>query len=172
LNDITVKNRYPLPLAHELRDRLLGATIFTKFDLRAAFNLIRIKKGDKWKTAFRSRFELYEYLVMPFSLTNVPTTCQQLMNNILRKWLNIFCICYLDDIFIYLRNVQNHMKHITEVLQALEEADLLLKPEKCEFHTTEVEFLGFTVKPSGIHVSKEKIKAIKSWTIPQNVTHV
>jgi len=172
LNDITVKDRYPLPLAHELRDRLLGATIFTKLDLRAAFNLIRIKKGDEWKTAFRSRFGLYEYLVMPFGLTNAPATCQRLMNNVLRKWLDISCICYLDDILIYSRNVQDHMKHVTEILQALEEAGLLLKPEKCEFHTTEVEFLGFTVKPGGIHVSKEKIKAVESWTTPQNVTHV
>ena len=105
LNDITVKDRYLLPLAHELRDKLLGATIFTKLDLRAAFNLIRIKKGNEWKTAFRSRFELYEYLVMPFDLTNVLTICQRLINNVLRKWLNISYICYLDDILIYSRNV-------------------------------------------------------------------
>ena len=75
LNDITIKDRYPLPLAHKLRDRLLGVTIFTKLDLRTAFNLIRIKKGDKWKMAFRLRFGLYEYLVMPFGLTNAPATC-------------------------------------------------------------------------------------------------
>jgi len=84
------------------------------------------------------------------------------MNNVLRKWLNIFCICYLNDIFIYLRNVQNHIKYVIEVLQALEETGFLFKPKKCKFHITEVEFLGFTMKPSGIHIFKEKIKAVKS----------
>ena len=109
---------------------------------------------------------------MPFGLTNAPATCQRLINNVLRKWLDISCICYLDDIFIYLRNVQDYMKHVIEILQALEEAGLLLKPKKCEFHTTEVEFLGFTMKPGGIHVFKEKIKAVEFWTTPQNVTYV
>jgi Reverse transcriptase (RNA-dependent DNA polymerase)/Retroviral aspartyl protease len=100
LNEITVKNRYTLPLIHEMQDRIQGAKIFTKLDLRDGYHKIRIKEGDEWKTAWGSRLGHYEYLVMPFGLTNAPATYQALINNILREYLDDFVVAYLDDILI------------------------------------------------------------------------
>jgi hypothetical protein len=101
LNNITIKNRYPLPNISELQDRLAYAKIFTALDLRGAYNLIRIKEGEEWKTAFRTRYGHYEYTVMPFGLTNALATCQALVNDVLREHLDIFVVAYLDDILIY-----------------------------------------------------------------------
>ena len=112
LNDITIKNRYPLPNITELQDRLAHAKMFTALDLRDGYHLVRIKVGDEWKTAFRIRYGHYEYTVMLFGLTNVPATFQTLINNVLREYLDIFVIAYLDDILIYLENPGDHVKYI------------------------------------------------------------
>ena len=119
LNDITIKNRYPLLNIGELQDRLAYAVIFTKLNLRGAYNLIRIKAGEEWKTAFRTRYGHYKYLVMPFGLTNAPATCQALINNVLRTHLDITVIAYLDDILIYSGNKEDHVKHVQDVLTCL-----------------------------------------------------
>ena len=124
LNDITVKNRYPLPNIHELRDRLSRAKIFTALDLRDGYHLIRIAKGEEWKTAFRTRYGHYEYTVMPFGLTNALATFQELINNVLREYLDIFVIAYLDNILIYSKNEKDHTKHVKLVLRALDEFSL------------------------------------------------
>ncbi|APA15655.1 hypothetical protein sscle_15g104250 [Sclerotinia sclerotiorum 1980 UF-70] len=115
LNDITIKDRYLLPLATELRDRLGKAKIFSKFDLRNGFHLIRMKEGEEWKTAFRTRYGLYEYQVMPFGLTNAPATCMHLVNNVLRKYLDICCICYLDDILVFSETEEQYVKDVQKV---------------------------------------------------------
>ena len=172
LNDITVKNRYPLPNIGELRDRLSKAKIFTKLDLRGAYNLIRMKAGDEWKTAFRTRYGHYEYLVMPFGLTNAPATCQALINNVLRAHLDRTVIAYLDDILIYSENESQHVEHVQEVLSCLSQARLLLKPEKCEFHRKAVEFLGYIISTVGVQMSPEKIKAALEWPVPEDVKGV
>src|SRR5947209_16010933 len=104
LNKITVKNRYPLPLMDELRNRVQGANIFTKIDLKTGYNLIRIAEGEEWKTAFQTRYGHFEYLVMPMGLTNAPATFQAMMNEILKEFLDLGVVCYLDDILIYSRN--------------------------------------------------------------------
>jgi hypothetical protein len=119
LNARTVKDRTPLPLITELKDRLQGKKIFTVLDLKGAYNLICIKKGDEWKTAFRTRFGLFEYVVMPFGLTNAPATFQRMINNVLRQYLDIFVTCYLDDILIFLDNEEEHTEYVYKVLQAL-----------------------------------------------------
>lgn len=116
LNDITIKDRYPLPRIDELRDRLSGARFFTKLDLRDGYHLIRIKEGHKWKTAFRTRYGLYKYLVMPFGLTNAPATFQALVNHVLREYLDRFCTAYLDDILIYSETLEEHKEHVSKVL--------------------------------------------------------
>ena len=108
LNRITTKNRYPLPLISEALDRLSGAKYFTKLDIRLAYNLIRIKKGDEWKTAFRTRYGHFKYYVMPFGLSNAPATFQAHINEVLRDYLDIFCIAYLDDILIYSDTLEEH----------------------------------------------------------------
>ena len=125
LNDIMIKNRYPLPSISELQDRLQGAKIFTKIDLRGAYNLVRIRKGQEWMTAFRTRYGIYKYTVMPFGLTNAPATCQELVNNALKKYLDIFVIAYLDDILIYSKDETEHVRHVHTALRCLDEWDLL-----------------------------------------------
>ena len=172
LNDKTIKNRYPLPNISELQDRLAFAKIFTRFDLRGAYNLIRMKAGEEWKTAFRTRYGHYEYLVIPFGLTNAPATCQALVNNVLRSHLDRTVIAYLDDILIYSDDKTQHIQHVQEVLGCLSQAGLLLKTEKCEFHKESVEFLGFVVSTKGVHMSPEKIKAIEEWPTPKDVKGV
>jgi transposase InsO family protein len=172
LNAITKKNRYPLPNIQELRDRLADAKIFTALDLRGAYNLVRMKEGEEWKTAFRSRFGLYEYTVMPFGLTNAPAVCQELVNNVLGECLDRYAIAYLDDILIYSKNEEEHVKHVTEVLTRLKKFNLELKPEKCEFHKEEVEFLGHMVGVNGVRISETKIKTIKEWATPKTVKDI
>lgn len=172
LNEITIKNRYPLPNIKELTDRLAGAQYFTALDLRGAYNLIRMKKGEEWKTAFRTRYGHYEYTVMPFGLTNAPATCQALINNVLRAHLDITVIAYLDDILVFSKTLEEHISHVKEVLECLQAADLQLKPEKCEWHKEEVEFLGYVVGRNGVKMSEEKIRVIKEWPTPTTVKQI
>ena len=169
LNNITIKNRYPLPNISELQDRLSGARFFTKLDLRGAYNLIRMKAGEEWKTAFRTRYGHYEYTVMPFGLTNAPATCQEMINDALREHLDIFVIAYLDDILVYSKTLELHVDHVEIVLTCLAKRDLKLKPEKCEFHREEVDFLGFVVGRNGIRIDPAKLQAVKDWKPPTNV---
>jgi hypothetical protein len=131
LNNITIKDRYTLPLVDELRDRIQGAKIFIKLDLRGAYNLIRIKEGEEWKTTFRTHYRLYKTLVMPFGLTNILAIYQHLINYKLYKYLDIFIVIYLNDILIYSKIEVEYIEYIRKVLVRLREAGLLLKPEKC-----------------------------------------
>jgi hypothetical protein len=172
LNDLTKKDRYALPLADELRDRLRGAKIFTQLDLRGAYNLIRMAPGEEEKTAFRTRYGHYEYTVMPFGLTNAPATFQRLINNVLRPYLDQSCICYLDDILVYSKGEEQHVKDVRDILTALRGASLLLKPEKCNFHTTRVIFLGFVVTTEGITMDPEKVATVLAWNSPTTVKEV
>jgi hypothetical protein len=172
LNAITRKNSYPLPNIGELRERLSKAKILTSLDLREGYYQVRMKEGDEWKTAFRTRYGLYEYQVMPFGLTNAPATFQALINNVLRKHLDVFVIAYLDDILIYSENEEDHVKHVQTVLDLLDKHHLRLKPSKCAFHKEELDFLGHTVGIHGVKISEEKIRTIKEWAIPRNVKDV
>ncbi|KAI0991344.1 hypothetical protein K3495_g16843, partial [Podosphaera aphanis] len=124
LNNITKKNLYPLPRIDDSLRQLLKAQMFTRLDLRGAYNQIRIKPGDEPKTAFRTRYGLYQYKVMPFGLTNAPATCQQFVNDVLREFLDIFVVVYLDDILIYSENPAHHDEHVRKVLQKLQEYSL------------------------------------------------
>ena len=119
MNDITIKNRYPLPLISSAFELLKGAKIFTKLDLRNAYHLVRIREGDEWKTAFNTPSGHYEYLVMPFGLTNAPAVFQALVNNVLREMLNSFAFVYLDDILIFSPDEETHVGHVRQVLQRL-----------------------------------------------------
>ena len=172
LNDITIKNRYPLPLISEMRDRLQGAQWFTALDLKGAYNLIRIKEGEEWKTAFRTRYGHYEYLVMPFGLTNAPASFQAMINDVLREYLDIFVIAYLDDILVYSKTMGDHKQHVHKVLRKLLDAKLLVELEKSRFHVQEVDFLGCTIEPGRVRMQKDKIRTIEEWPTPQNVTDV
>lgn len=172
LNDITIKNCYPLPLITELRDMLVGAQWFTALDLKGAYNLIRIKKGDEWKTAFRTRQGLFEYLVMPFGLTNAPATFQTMINEVLREFVDMFVVVYLDDILIFSKNLEKHKEHVHQVLQRLMSNNLLVEPEKAAFHVQQVDFLGYRIRPNEIAMDPKKVATVKDWPVPKDVRDV
>ncbi|SOV06846.1 uncharacterized protein UDID_17938 [Ustilago sp. UG-2017a] len=169
LNEITVKNRAPLPLIEEQLFLLRKARIYTKLDLRAAYNLIRIAKGDEWKTAFGTQLGLYEYLVMPFGLANAPTHFQSFINDIFRDIIGVYVVVYLDDFLIFSDTEESHVKHVTEVLTRLRSNRLFAKLSKCEFHTRTVEFLGYIIKPTGIEMDPEKVRTVKEWPMPASI---
>jgi hypothetical protein len=172
LNEGTIKNHYPLPLLHEILLCLQKPKYFTKLDIRGAYNLVRIAKGEEWKTMFRTQYSLFESLVMPFGLTNVPASFQHFINDVLRPYLDIFVIAYLDDILIYSDNLKEHRKHILKVLEALSEVGLHLKPEKSEFHQWEVRYLGFIILTSRTKMDLAKVATIQEWPEPRNVKDV
>lgn len=172
LNGITVKNRYPLPLIKETLDQLYKAKWYTKLDLRQGYNQIRIAEGEEWKTAFRTRYGHFEYTVMPFGLTNAPATFQHFINDCLRDYLDVFCTAYLDDILIYSNSLKEHQTHVSKVLQALQDSGVLLKPEKCEFHTQSTKYLGLIIEPGGIKMDPKKVDAVRNWKSPKTLKDV
>jgi hypothetical protein len=173
LNSKILLDEYPLPLIRTVMERLPKAAIFTKFDVRAGFNNIRIRPGDEAKTAFKTFFGLYEYKVMPFGLATAPSVFQRFINHVLAPFLDIFVFAYLDDIIVFSENERDHQRHVTQVLEALEKAHLHLKPAKCAWNKTEVSFLGFTaVAGKGIRMSDDKLEAMRDWESPKNVREV
>ena len=172
LNKVTVKNRHPLPLINETLDRLTGAKIFTKLDLRDAYHRIRIKRGDEWKTAFRTRYGHWEYTVMPFGLTNAPATFQAYINEALKGLLDVTCVAYMDDICIYSDSVEEHAEHVREVLTRLRKAGLYVKLSKCEFDKQEIAFLGYVIGVHGVRMNDVKVKTIINWPVPQNFRNI
>ncbi|KAJ1042189.1 hypothetical protein NDA10_007446 [Ustilago hordei] len=169
LNEITVKNRAPLPLIEEQLFLPRKARIYTKLDLRAAYNLIQIAKGDEWKTAFGTQLGLYEYLVMPFGLANAPAHFQSFINDIFRDIIGVYVVVYLDDFLSFSDTEEAHVKHVTEVLTRLRSNRLFAKLSKCEFHTKTVEFLGYIIKPMGIEMDPEKVHTVKEWPMPESI---
>ena len=133
-----------------------------------------LRFGRQWRltpkrqTIFVPDDGLYEFLIMPFGLTNAPATCQRCVNNTLREYLDVFCVCYLDDILIYTKDgsLSEHRKQVRLILRKLTEAGLFVKPEKCEFETTKTTFLGFVISPDGIFMDTEKVSAVKDWEAP------
>ncbi len=168
LNNITVKNTYPLPLMSSAFERLQGASIFTKLDLRNAYHLVRIREGDEWKTAFNTPRGHFEYLVMPFGLSNSPAVFQALVNDVLRDRVDQFIYVYLDDILIFSSSLQEHVQHVRRVLQRLLENGLFVKAEKCAFHAQSVPFLGFIVSPEGVRMDPDRVKAVVNWPTPDS----
>jgi len=170
LNKITIPNRYPLPLMQELQDRVQGVQWFTKLDLKNGFHLIRVKEGDERKTAFRTRYGLFELQVLPFGLTNAPSTFQDMMNHILSDLLDVGVLAYMDDILIYAKNEEEHDRLVKKVLGRLQAHGLAVSPEKCVWKIQEVEFLGYVIGRNGIAMSEEKVEAVLSWTEPKSLS--
>ncbi|KAL0536214.1 hypothetical protein IC582_025155 [Cucumis melo] len=172
LNKVTVKNRYPLPRIDDLFDQLQGATVFSKIDLRSGYHQLRIKDGDVPKTAFRSRYGHYEFIVMSFGLTNAPAVFMDLMNRVFREFLDTFVIVFIDDILIYSKTEAEHEEHLHIVLQTLRDNKLYVKFSKCEFWLKQVSFLGHVVSKAGVSVDPAKIEAVTGWTRPSTVSEV
>ncbi|KAI2661165.1 Transposon Tf2-9 polyprotein [Labeo rohita] len=154
-----------LPALEQLR----LAVIFTKLDLRSAYNLIKIRKGDEWKTAFVTPTGHYEYQVMPYGLVNAPSVFQNFIHEVLREFLHHFAIVYIDDILIYSNSEAEHPHHVAEVLQRLREHQLYLKAEKCSFHQKSVQFLGYIIDHHRVRMDEGKVEAVVSWTKPNSI---
>lgn len=171
LNQITKKDRYPLPLIHETLERIGKAQWFTKLDVIAAFHKIRIAEGSEWLTAFRTRFGLFEWLVTPFGLANAPSTFQRYINWTLRDFLDEFASAYLDDVLVFSSgSLKDHRTHVCKVLQRLKDAGLQLDIDKCEFEVQSTKYLGFIVEAGkGVRMDPEKVKAILEWETPRSV---
>jgi hypothetical protein len=174
LNALTKKDRYPLPLIQETLNNVAKAKWFTKLDVIAAFHKIRIREGDEWLTAFRTRFGLFEWLVTPFGMANAPSTFQRYINWTLREYLDDFCTAYLDDILIYTNgSLRQHREQVDKVLTRLKEAGLYVDIKKCEFEVKTTKYLGFIVEAGkGTRIDPEKIKAIKEWEALRTVKGV
>ena len=173
LNEHTVKNNYPLPLIAQLVDKLQGTKMFTKMDLRWGYNNIRIKEGDEWKAAFICHRGTFKPLVMFFGLCNSPSMFQTMMNEIFADMEDVVVV-YIDDVMIFTKmdDTKKHDEIVLDVLRCVEENDLYVKPEKCTFCTTEVDFLGMIVGKDGIKMDQEKVKAVLDWPVPSSVKEV
>ena len=170
LNEWTVKNVYPLPLSTDIVNRLAGAKYFTKFDVRWGYHNVRIKEGDEWKAAFTTHKGLYEPRVMLFGLTNSPATFQTLMNSIFGDLVAEGVVAvYMDDILIFTKTLEEHRLVVREVLRRLEANDLYLRPDKCEFEKTEVEYLGMYIRENHVSMDPAKVRAVVDWPTPRNL---
>ncbi|KAJ9504824.1 hypothetical protein QJQ45_005492 [Haematococcus lacustris] len=172
LNRLTIKNKYPLPRLDTLLDRLHGAKVFSKLDLRQGYHQIRVAPEDIHKTAFRTRYGHFEFTVLPFGLCNAPATFQRLMNDVLHDLLDDCVLVYLDDILIFSRTPQEHIAHLRRVLDLLRKHKLYAKLSKCEFGMDQTAFLGHIVSASGIACDPAKVAAVQSWPIPTTVHEV
>jgi hypothetical protein len=160
LNEVTIKNKYPLPRIEYLFDQMKGAKILSKIDLRSGYHQLKIRVEDVPKTAFTTRYGLYEFLVMSFGLTNAPAYFMNLMNKVFMEYLDQFVVVFIDDILIYSPNEETHEDHLRLVLQKLRDNQLYAKFSKCDFWLKEVAFLGHIITDGGIKVDPGKISEI------------
>ena len=167
LNNLTIKNRYPLPLIEELLDRLGRAKQFTRLALTNAYHWIRIRKGNEWKTTFRTQYSHFEYQMMSFGLINAPASFQKFINKIPAEKLNIFVIMYLDNFFFYTDDDgDGYVAAVRWVLKQLSKFLLFANLKKCRYHQDEFWFLRNVVFSKDIHIEDKKIKAVKHWLKP------
>nr|GEZ50440.1 putative reverse transcriptase domain-containing protein [Tanacetum cinerariifolium] len=172
LNKLTVKNRYPLPRIDDLFDQLQGSSIYSKIYLRSGYHQLRVREQDIPKTAFRTRYDHYEFQVMPFGLTNAPAVFMDLMNLACKPYLDKFVIVFIDDILIYSKNEKEHEEHLKAILGLLKEDKLYAKLSKCESWIPKVQFLGHVIDSRGIHTDPAKIESIKDWASPKTPTKI
>ena len=164
-NKVTIKNRYPFPRIDDLFDQLQGASHFSKIDLRSGYHQLKIRREDIPKTAFRTRYDHYEFLVLPFGLTNTLAAFMDLMNRVFKPYLDKFVVVFIDDILIYSKSHVEHGEH-------LRTHQLYAKLSKCEFWINSVSFLGHVISKEGVQVDPKKVETVSIWPRPTNVTEI
>jgi hypothetical protein len=166
LNEVSIKNKYPLPWIEDLLNQMKGASVFSKIDLRSGYHQLKIRESDIPKTSFRTRYGLYEYTMMSFGLTNVLAYFMYLMNKVFMEYLDKFVVVFIDDILIFSKTEEEHEKHIRLVLEKLRSNKLYAKFSKCEFWITKVTFLGHVISTGGVSVDPGKVKDVLNWMPP------
>ena len=172
LNKITIKNKYPIPRIDDLLDALGESKVFSTLDLKQGYHQIQLTESDIPKTAFNTPFGHYEYVVLPFGLTNAPSAFQNYMNDVLRPYIGISCLVYLDDIIVFSKTHEDHIKHLREVLITLRDNDLFVHPDKCVFLADRIAYLGHIITPEGLKADPKKTAVVQEWPTPTEVLHV
>ena len=169
---MTIKNKYQLPRINDFFDQLQGAKVFSKIGLRSGYHQLKIREQDIPKTAFTTRYGLYEYTVMSFGLTNAPAYFMNLMNKVFMEFLDKFIVVFIDDILVYSKNEEEHKEHLRLVLEKLREHQPYAKFSKCEFWLKEVGFLGHVISGEGIAVDPTKVVTVTNWEAPMTVGEI
>jgi hypothetical protein len=172
LNEITIKNKYPLPWIEDMFDQMTGASVFLKIDLRSGYHQLKIQESDIPKTAFHTRYGLYEYTMMSFGLTNALAYFMYLMNKVFMEYLDKFVVLIIDDILIFSKVEEKHKKHLRLVLEKLGSNQLYVKFNKCEFWLTEVSFFGHVISARGVLVDLGKVKDVLNWMPPTSASEI
>ena len=172
LNKQTIKDCYPLPRIDDLLERLGKAKYFSTIDLASSYHQIAMKEDDILKTAFHTHRGHFEFVVMPFGVSNAPATFQRLMNKVFAKELDAFILVYLDDILVFSQTKEEHLEHIRTALGRLRDAKIYARLHKCEFYKDKVEYLGFDVSACGVQPSPNKVRAVVEWPKPSSVKDV
>jgi hypothetical protein len=172
LNEVTIKNKYPLPRIEDLFDQMKGASMFSKIDLRLGYHQLKIRESDIPTTAFCTWYGLYEYTMMPFGLTNAPTYFMYLMNKVFMEYLDKFVVVFIDGILIFSKTEEEHEEHLKLVLEKLRSNQLYAKFSKCDFWLTEVAFLGHIIFAGGVSVDPDKVKDVLNWIPPATVSEI
>jgi hypothetical protein len=172
LNEVTIKNKYPLLRIEDLFDQMKGASIFSKIDLRSGYHQLKIRESDILKITFRTRYGLYEYTVMSFGLTNAPTYFMYLMNKVFMEYLDRFVVVFIDDILVFSKTMEEHEEHLRLVLEKFRSNQLFAKFSKCEFWLTEIAFLGYVISARGVSVDPGKVKDVLNWMPPATISEI
>jgi hypothetical protein len=172
LNEVTIKNKYPLPRIEDLFNQMKGVGVFSKIDLRSGYHQLKIRESDIANTSFRTQYGLYEYIMVSFGLTNAPAYFMDLMNKVFMEYLDKFVVVFIDDFLIFSKTKEEHEKHLRLVLEKLRSNQLNAEYNKCQFWLTEVTFLGHVISVGGVLVGPGKVKDVLNWMPPTTASEI